>query len=531
MEPVVVQLLTSTQFSIELAKALNGEIINGDSMQVYQGLDNITNKHPVEERENIPHHLLGHIPWNEEYSVQQFEKEALRVIDDIHSRGKLPILVGGTHYYNQAVIFKNSTLTSTESPVAHGLDEHNVTEGTEGKEQKELTKEQLEILDGPTSIVLQHLKEHDPLVAQKFHPNDNRRIRRALEIFYTTGVKPSSIYLNQKNTSTDGIAQNKDDSTGEDGSKLDARFRTLVFWIWSEQQNLNERLDDRVDAMVKNGLNDEIDQMFDVYSKLKSVNTGDSNDNVDSKGVWQVIGFRQFLPWLYGGKTDAKVFESSVDEMKRNTRKYSKQQTKFMKNTLMPKINAIISANKKVQPGKIEHQGIVATILNATDLSQWKTEVGSKGIKIAEEFVQNKIDNMVLIDGKEVLFDAELEPSKDANATESASVLQQLLITPKKFDETQWENFTCDICSRNTQISTTGPNSGTATINEPYIAVGKKNWELHLKSRKHKNMQQKLAKMKRNKIEIEKKRAYRNEEEDVSSLDDTPETKRQVISS
>lgn len=573
-----------SQFSIELAKALNGEIINGDSMQVYRGLDNITNKHPLEERENIPHHLLGHCAWSDEYSVQQFEKEALNIIDDIHARGKLPILVGGTHYYNQAVIFKNATLSTATGPRS-GTDIDNPESNENCLEEKnKLTKEQVEILDGPTSIILQHLKEHDPLVAQKFHPNDGRRIRRALEIFYTTGIKPSTIYLQQKNNKSqntqhqDELAQVESSDTNKN-SKLSARFKTMVFWIWSEQEALNKRLDDRVDVMIKNGLESEIDEMYQEYSSLKNDSSTTSSNEPDlTKGVWQVIGFRQFLPWLETSKSDPSAFEAGVDEMKRNTRRYSKQQTKFMKNTLMPKINEVIAENKQEKEtrnssdqSEKENPSLVATILDATDLSQWKANVGLKGIKLAQAFVNNELENVVLIDGKEVSIeekesqnhenkqtsntknskgvDGDGSNSNEGSVNDSFSVLKKLLVTPKKFDETQWQTFTCDVCTREEQVFThsskqeltnqttnvntdTNSNTGTSiststntntnnelntllpinqisastTISTPYIAVGKQNWELHLKSRKHKNMVQKLAKMKRNRLEIEKRK-------------------------
>lgn len=328
-------------------------------MQVYRGLDNITNKHPDAERENIPHHLLGHVAWADEYSVQQFEREALRAIADVHARGKLPILVGGTHYYNQAVIFKNSTLTETEDePV---------------EDPAKLTQEQRDILDGPAAGILQQLRVHDPLVAQKFHPNDGRRLRRALEVFYLTGRRPSDIYLQQKQAQT---------AADSGDAALSARFRTLVFWIWSEQSVLNERLDTRVDVMMQNGLRTEIDEMYAEYARLAAQQT--TTDL--TKGVWQVIGFRQFLPWLHETAAAPEqdhqaLLDSCVDEMKRNTRKYSKQQTKFMKNTLMPKINLVIDRNKK-ETAKSE--SLVATILDASDLSKWATQVGDKGVRIAK---------------------------------------------------------------------------------------------------------------------------------------------------
>lgn len=508
-----------SQFSIELAKALNGEIINGDSMQVYRGLDNITNKHPIEERENITHHLLGHCSWNDEYSVQQFEKEALKIIEDILSRGKLPILVGGTHYYNQAIMFKNATLTSD----------------TNTQSEMNLTKEQMDILNGPSPLVLQNLKKHDPLVAEKFHPNDTRRIRRALEVFYTTGSKASTIYLNQKN---DALFENQSTSNIEN-IKLNARYRTMVFWIWSEQQVLNKRLDDRVDDMIKNGLVDEIDEMYQEYVRLSTSTQGDTDL---SKGIWQVIGFRQFLPWLESNKSDPKLFDMCVDEMKRNTRRYSKQQTKFMKNTLMPKINEVMHENllyrgkkNSIQMDSNTRSSLVATILDASDLTQWNTNVGSKGISLAKKFVNNQLNDTILVDEKELSLDESEEPKNDEadqlederpgknetnykeNDTQSNNhsftTLKNLLITPKKFTHAQWKTFTCEICTR--QQPTQTPNyssldststAASTTVSLPYIAVGQQNWETHLRSRKHKNMIQKIAKMNRNQVEIEKRK-------------------------
>ncbi|KAJ3146706.1 hypothetical protein HK101_002294, partial [Irineochytrium annulatum] len=105
-----------SNLAIEIARSLNGEVINADSMQVYEGLDIVTNKVTDEERKGVVHHLLGFVDPAEEYSVGQFEKDALRTIADIHSRNKLPILVGGTHYYIQSLLWRNSLIARPEEP-------------------------------------------------------------------------------------------------------------------------------------------------------------------------------------------------------------------------------------------------------------------------------------------------------------------------------------------------------------------------------------------------------------------------------
>ncbi|KAG7935537.1 hypothetical protein KL934_002096 [Ogataea polymorpha] len=143
-----------SQFAVELARAVDGEIVNADSMQMYRGLDQITNKHPVAERKGVPHHVMDHVPWDTEYYIHRFKQEAMAAIADIHKRGKTAILVGGTHYYLQSLLFLNKTLdTATAEP---------------------LTEAERAILDGPPDDVFRTLQQKDPVVAQKFHPNDHR---------------------------------------------------------------------------------------------------------------------------------------------------------------------------------------------------------------------------------------------------------------------------------------------------------------------------------------------------------------------
>lgn len=423
-------LLTYLKLSIELAQALNGEIINADSMQVYAGAAQITNKHPIQERAGIPHHLLGHLPWDvQDYTVKEFEKEALKVIDDIHSRGKLPILVGGTHYYNQAIMFKNSTVDDTISKSKEN------TEGNNKRLKKELSKDQISILDGPSNEVFKKLMEVDADVASKFHPNDTRRIRRALEIYYLTGQKPSSIYQQQ---------------ISEGSDQLSLRFNTLVFWVWCEQLVLNTRLDVRVDNMLKNGLYSEIEELYAAYKVQKS-QTNESE--VRLKGIWQVIGFKEFLPWLEGDRLNSKLLDDCIDKMKQQTRKYSKQQTKFMKNMLMPKLSSLSSTIPEYS----------AAILDATDLNKWSSSVGETGLNIAREFLDSLPD----------------ESQKDNSVTKKrffadTPELLELMVQPKKFTKDQWKHFTCEVCV-------------DASTGEKFVAIGKDRWDVHLKSRKHKS--------------------------------------------
>src|SRR5271168_1169210 len=158
-------------------------------MQMYDGLPIITNKITAEEQKGIPHHLLGSIaPDEEPWRVGMFKKKADQIIQEIRSRGRLPILVGGTHYYTQSLLFKDSLIDDK----FYG-EEHVRTELS-----NEEILQKFPMLDGPTEAMIERLREVDPKMADRWHPNDRRKIRRSLEIFLLTGKKASDIYLKRK---------------------------------------------------------------------------------------------------------------------------------------------------------------------------------------------------------------------------------------------------------------------------------------------------------------------------------------------
>ena len=258
--PTIISIIGPTgvgksKFGIELAKLLNGEIINADSMQMYKGADIITNKHPIAERDGIPHHVMNHVNWDEEYHIHRFKSESISKINDITSRGKIPIIVGGTHYYLQSLLFSNKTIETTDDNFNNSSTESEV----ENKDDKfsdmesRLTEEENQILNGPSSELIKHLKSVDPKVAEKFHPNDTRRIRRALEIYYLTKIPTSEFYSLQKN---------------KEKTETSLRFKTIFFWLYSDQQILDKRLDERVDDMMKSGAITELQELYDYYRTL-----------------------------------------------------------------------------------------------------------------------------------------------------------------------------------------------------------------------------------------------------------------------
>lgn len=373
-----------SQLSIQLAEKFNGEVINSDSMQVYKRIPIITNKHPIEERNGIRHHVMNHVDWTEEYFLHRFERECVEAIDDIHSRGKIAIIVGGTHYYLQCLFNKRVEAGS-----------------------RELTKREKDVLNCDDPQRLHNtLMECDPKIASKFHPNDSRRIKRMLEIYYLSGKKPSEAYSEQK---------------------VSLRYDTLFFWLYSNPEPLNQRLDDRVDKMLEIGGMDEINELYQYY-KLNNY----TYDQCES-GVWQVIGFKEFLPWLE--KEPNASFQDCVDRMKIRTRQYAKKQVKWIRKMLIPDINGEIY------------------LLDASDLSQWDATVGKRSQDITKEFV-----------------------SEQAISEEKAPAGLSALLTVKSaskdaVDDT--EQFTCNVCF---------DKNG-----RQLIAVGQRSWEIHVKSRRHRS--------------------------------------------
>jgi tRNA dimethylallyltransferase len=310
---------------VDLASRFNGEIINGDAMQMYRGLPIITNQIPIEERNGIPHHLISCVDLEEEpWRIGHFKRECLRLIKDIHSRGKLPILVGGTHYYTQTVLFKDQlveeSLFSGDNEDAHANDE---TEPTSAK---------WPILDAPPEVVFQKLKEVDPVMASRWHPNDVRKIRRSLEIYFQTGKPASEIYAEQRRqkhaTETNGESPS---GTGQ------LRYPTLIFWVHSEKETLNYRLAKRVDTMVEQGLMAEAQRMW-AYLREKK----EQGITVDlTRGVWISIGFKELAPYfdaldngaLSEGELEA-LRQSSIELVKIATRQYANSQIKWIRNKL-----------------------------------------------------------------------------------------------------------------------------------------------------------------------------------------------------
>lgn len=262
-----------TGLGINLAKQLNGEIISGDSMQVYRGMDIGTAKPTEKEKAGIPHHLIDILDINTKFSVADFCTLAAAAVDDICSRGKMPIIVGGTGMYIET--FVSGKLYETQP----------------ADEQARL--EYLRFAQENGALALHgKLREVDPVSADKIHPNNLKRVIRALEIACSGGAVKSEL---------------ERQSAGE--SPYDA---LMLYLSPADRETMYGKINDRVDIMMESGLLDEVIALDKLG--LRATPTAS-----------QAIGYKEFFPYIDG---ECQLVES-VEKLKQHTRNYAKRQTTY----------------------------------------------------------------------------------------------------------------------------------------------------------------------------------------------------------
>ena len=258
-----------TAVSIQLAKELDGEIVSADSMQIYKGLDIATAKPTKEEMQGIPHHLMSFVDNSEKFSVAQYLEKAREVISDIHQRGKMPIVVGGTGLYISSLV-DNIIFDEISS---------------NGEVRARLTKEAEEI---GNEAMLQKLMEIDEETAKTLHPNNLTRIIRALEAYELSGITMSELKRRSR----------------EEESPYNACMIGLNF---HDRQKLYDRINLRVDKMAKEGM---VDEAFEFYK------------NERGNTVCQAIGYKELIPYF----EEKATLNECLETLKRETRRYAKRQ-------------------------------------------------------------------------------------------------------------------------------------------------------------------------------------------------------------
>ena len=282
MKPKVVVIVGptasgKTALSIELAKKINGEIISSDSMQIYKDMDIGTAKVTKEEAEGIKHYLIDCVSPDERYTVSDFKKDAENAIEEILAKGKTPIVVGGTGLYVNSLIY--------------GIEYQDMKFDEQYRD--ELMKK-AETESGLKEI-WNEANQIDPEAMKKISPNDKKRIVRVLEIFKATGkTKTEQEILSRQN-----------------GVKYDYK----VFGITMERGKLYSRINLRVDIMIEKGLEEEVRNLVNKYTKFPTAMQG--------------LGYKEVVEYFDGNLT----YEEMIDKIKQESRRYAKRQlTWFRKN-------------------------------------------------------------------------------------------------------------------------------------------------------------------------------------------------------
>lgn len=263
-----------TSLSIDLAKRFNGEIISGDSMQVYRGLDIGTAKVTPEEMEGVPHHLINVRELDENYSVADFQVAARQTIQEITERGRLPIVVGGTGLYIQSLLWDYKL-------------------GSEGEPEDDTLRKSYELFaeKNGNQALWERLQAVDSLAAEKIHFNNRKKMIRALEVFELTGHS---------------ILEPK-----EQPEKL---YDSFLIGLNTDRAILYQRINHRVDLMVEQGLLEEAKKLAETPDVQAA----------------QGIGYKELFPYFAGEMS----LEAALEEVKLHSRRYAKRQLTWFRNRM-----------------------------------------------------------------------------------------------------------------------------------------------------------------------------------------------------
>ena len=377
-------------------------------------------------------------------------------ISDIRSRGKLPILVGGTHYYTQSLLFEDILADAPIIPDSRTDDKHP------------------EILNEPTEVILQKLKEIDPIMAERWHPNERRKIQRSLEIYLKTGKPASQLYSEQR-TKRDPN-QDPDETSDTEESKLKGftlRFPTLLFWVHCSKDSLHPRLNSRILKMLDRGLLSEVQHL----SSFRLAHESRTHQPIDqTRGIWVSIGYKEFLEYqaalTSNDRSEAeleKLKNVAIEKTQAATRQYATRQIRWIRIKLL---NALSSTSQPCTPPP--H----LFLLDGSDLSTWTSSVLSPALTLTAQFLAG-----------------ETLP----NPLEMSDAAKEMLMPKRNYDLSQrpdlWQKRVCEVC-------------GTVSVTE-------NDWGLHVRSRGHRRAVG-VKKKEANKREMGKERG---EEKDVDVLD------------
>eukprot|EP00164_Ancoracysta_twista_P015913 GFYU01026489.1.p1 GENE.GFYU01026489.1~~GFYU01026489.1.p1 ORF type:complete len:552 (+),score=90.21 GFYU01026489.1:79-1734(+) len=433
-----------TKLSIEVAKALGGEIVNTDSMQVYRDFSIGTAKVTDDEADGVIHHLLDLLdPVADAFTVSEYRDQALATISEIHSRGVMPILVGGTNYYTEAVLTTTLVNESKGGDDGGGVDEAGDSDESSEDNDGADPSSGLEVME--TSALYEELKEVDPLMARRLHHNDRRKIKRSLQIFRRSGKTHSSIIEAQS-------------------QKL--RYNCHIIWLDASTAVLHERIDKRINNMLRDGLLDEVFGLFAMYEGQRSVTTSTSEcddataeDLTFTKGLAQSIGYKEFVRFYQAKKDEVQSLMASEGQCPLNPPegqgslnapdsdagsmlsklKQLALYSRYEDDPLLSECTTLLQTNTKQYVrrqrqwirNRFEKVGMPITRIDTSDISNWDTAIRDHAIQMALNIHENR----------------------------SSDVRTGVL-------PSQWQQHTCEACNR--------------TID------GEQQWAAHLNGRSHK---------------------------------------------
>ncbi|KAF3455342.1 hypothetical protein FNV43_RR05790 [Rhamnella rubrinervis] len=256
-----------SKLAVDLGSHFPIEVVNADSMQVYKGLDVLTNKVPVGEQKGVRHHLLGTVNPNVEFTAKEFRDSAIPLINDIFSRNHLPVIVGGTNYYIQALV-SPFLLDDT----AKDVDENYSSNHSDPQHSLEFEGDRI-------TDCYDRLKSIDPVAANRIHPNNHRKIRQYHSLYAHTGIIPSELLRGK---------------AAENWGRVDNfRYDCCLLSMDASLPVLDRYVEERVDCMIDSGL---LNEVYDVFNLTADY----------TRGLRQAIGVREFESFLRGYTVDAR---------------------------------------------------------------------------------------------------------------------------------------------------------------------------------------------------------------------------------
>ena len=334
-----------SQLALELAEKFGGEIISSDAMQMYRGLDIVTNKVTEEEQARVRHHMINILDPLCHNNVVDFRNKALPIVEKLLSEGRIPVICGGTNYYIESLLWK--ILVDEDLPFIVGGkrlidksdDSSNKVVKTETIEGEDISIESVDWSNDDNVIntrkLFDLLKSVDSERANVLHPKERRKIWRSLQVFSRTGLTHSEL-LEKKGGSPE---------SGFGGGLRYDKSRICIIEVWSEQSVLETRCDKRVEKMMARGLVKELQDFHEEFNKRRAEEgKWDMTTLSYDKGIWQSIGFKEFHSYLCLSEEEReteegrRLFSEGVERMKISTRQYSRRQAKWIRRRFLTNI-------------------------------------------------------------------------------------------------------------------------------------------------------------------------------------------------